>query len=132
MVACSTVTRYSHASEAVKTDMGFAVFTPEAAQSTKLPVLYWLSGLTCDDTNFIFKVSAAHFVLSTLRANLATDLCWPCEMTPIASQGWLLVKTEAACANLSEKKGVRENGKHLSVAACGGAGTRVCVNGAVI
>jgi len=52
------VTRYSHPSETVKTDMGFAVFTPEHPPAAKLPVLYWLSGLTCDDTNFIFKAGA--------------------------------------------------------------------------
>eukprot|EP00729_Bicosta_minor_P010855 gene10855-10962_t len=52
-----TVTRYRHYSEAVKCEMGFAVYTPKAAEApdAAVPALYWLSGLTCDDTNFIFK-----------------------------------------------------------------------------
>jgi len=53
-----SVTRYRHASETVKCDMGFAVYTPAAAATKKVPTLYWLSGLTCDDTNFIFKAGA--------------------------------------------------------------------------
>ena len=40
-------------------DMVFAVYLPpQAEQGGKLPVLYWLSGLTCTDENFMQKAGA--------------------------------------------------------------------------
>ncbi len=53
--------RYRHTSAALGCDMEFAVFLPPAAvgsQSCKVPVLYWLSGLTCTDQNFMQKAGA--------------------------------------------------------------------------
>ena len=38
---------YRHASSATGTDMIFSVFVPEHAEGVKLPVLWYLSGLTC-------------------------------------------------------------------------------------
>jgi S-formylglutathione hydrolase len=42
---------YRHASAATGTDMTFAVYVPEHAPGAKLPVLWWLSGLTCTHAN---------------------------------------------------------------------------------
>ncbi len=50
--------RYRHESLSVKGDMVFAIFLPPQAESTKVPVLYWLSGLTCTDENFSQKAGA--------------------------------------------------------------------------
>jgi S-formylglutathione hydrolase len=51
--------RYSHKSETLKCDMHFSVFIPPNTHNTsKLPVLYWLSGLTCNDENFVTKAGA--------------------------------------------------------------------------
>ncbi len=51
--------RYRHRSNALNCDMVFAVYLPpQAEQGAKLPVLYWLSGLTCTDENFMQKASA--------------------------------------------------------------------------
>jgi len=50
--------RYSHNSETVHTTMTFSIFIPNHASNEKLPVLYWLSGLTCTDENFITKAGA--------------------------------------------------------------------------
>jgi len=36
----------------------FAMYLPDTAQSKKLPVVYWLSGLTCTDENFSQKAGA--------------------------------------------------------------------------
>jgi len=36
----------------------FAIFLPDAAESKKLPVVYWLSGLTCTDENMSQKGGA--------------------------------------------------------------------------
>lgn len=48
--------RYRHRSDVLGCDMVFAVYLPpQAEQGGKLPVLYWLSGLTCTDENFMQK-----------------------------------------------------------------------------
>lgn len=46
---------YKHSSSLLKCDMNFAVYLPNAHETTKLPVLIWLSGLTCSEQNFITK-----------------------------------------------------------------------------
>jgi S-formylglutathione hydrolase len=38
--------------------MRFGVYLPPQAQSRRVPVLYWLSGLTCTEENFIVKAGA--------------------------------------------------------------------------
>ncbi|MBD2838189.1 S-formylglutathione hydrolase [Pseudomonas sp. JM0905a] len=51
--------RYRHRSTSLNCDMVFAVYLPpQAEQGVKLPVLYWLSGLTCTDENFMQKAGA--------------------------------------------------------------------------
>jgi len=51
--------RYRHRSSSLNCDMAFAVYLPpQAEQGEKLPVLYWLSGLTCTDENFMQKAGA--------------------------------------------------------------------------
>ena len=48
--------RYSHPSESTNCEMTFAIFLPPFASKEKpVPVLYWLSGLTCTDQNFMQK-----------------------------------------------------------------------------
>lgn len=46
---------YRHMSSATSTAMTFAVFVPEHAPGAKLPVLWWLSGLTCTHVNVMDK-----------------------------------------------------------------------------
>ena len=46
---------YSHASAATGTEMKFSVFVPDRALGTKLPVLWFLSGLTCTHANVTDK-----------------------------------------------------------------------------
>jgi len=51
--------RYRHHSETLYCDMIFAVYLPPGADDdTPVPVLYWLSGLTCTDENFMQKAGA--------------------------------------------------------------------------
>ncbi|TKB45439.1 S-formylglutathione hydrolase [Thalassotalea mangrovi] len=50
--------RFSHYSQVNQCDMTFAVYHPELATGQHLPVLYWLSGLTCNDENFSTKAGA--------------------------------------------------------------------------
>ena len=46
---------YKHASTVTGTDMTFAVFVPDHAPGAKLPVLWYLSGLTCTHANVMEK-----------------------------------------------------------------------------
>jgi S-formylglutathione hydrolase len=46
---------YRHASAATGTDMTFAVFVPDHAPGARLPVLWFLSGLTCTHANVTDK-----------------------------------------------------------------------------
>lgn len=46
---------YSHVSAETKTDMTFAVFVPDHPAGEKLPVLWFLSGLTCTHANVMDK-----------------------------------------------------------------------------
>jgi len=50
---------YTHESSSNNAPMNFAIFLPEQIKSQKLPVLYWLSGLTCTEENFMIKAGAA-------------------------------------------------------------------------
>ncbi|MDK8462242.1 S-formylglutathione hydrolase [Marinobacter sp. SS13-12] len=53
--------RYRHHSAALDCNMEFAVYLPPTALGTNarpVPVLYWLSGLTCTDQNFMQKAGA--------------------------------------------------------------------------
>ena len=46
---------YRHASAACRTDMTFSVFVPDHAPGAKLPVVWYLSGLTCSHANVTEK-----------------------------------------------------------------------------
>lgn len=46
---------YTHQSETTGTDMTFSVFVPDHAPGAKLPVLWFLSGLTCTHANVTEK-----------------------------------------------------------------------------
>ena len=51
--------RYQHDALSTQCNMTFAVYLPPAAlEGAKVPVLYWLSGLTCTDENFMQKAGA--------------------------------------------------------------------------
>ncbi|MEZ5779136.1 MAG: S-formylglutathione hydrolase [Paracoccaceae bacterium] len=49
---------YTHASEACACDMTFGLFLPEAASEMPVPVLWYLSGLTCTHENAMVKAGA--------------------------------------------------------------------------
>ncbi|WP_344799596.1 S-formylglutathione hydrolase [Litoribacillus peritrichatus] len=53
--------RYRHHSPVLGCDMVFSVYLPPQAENTHLPHLYWLSGLTCDDQNFVTKAGAQRY-----------------------------------------------------------------------
>ena len=52
---------YRHRSEVLGCDMTVGVYFPPQAQEGPCPVLYWLSGLTCNEQNFITKAGAQRY-----------------------------------------------------------------------
>ena len=49
---------YRHASATCAVPMNFAVYRPPQAERGPVPVLYFLSGLTCTEENFTIKAGA--------------------------------------------------------------------------
>lgn len=52
---------YAHASETLDCRMQLGVFVPPAAERGPVPVLYFLSGLTCTEQNFATKAGAQRY-----------------------------------------------------------------------
>lgn len=66
--------RYRHPSTVTNTTMTFAVFLPpQAGEGRRVPVLYWLSGLTCTDENFMQKAGAMRAAAELGLAIVAPD-----------------------------------------------------------
>ncbi|MGZ3461487.1 MAG: S-formylglutathione hydrolase [Archangium sp.] len=53
-----TVAYYRHESAVCGGEMRFAVYLPPQARAGKVPVLYYLSGLTCTEETFLIKAGA--------------------------------------------------------------------------
>jgi S-formylglutathione hydrolase len=53
--------------------MTFAVFLPPQAEAERVPVVYWLSGLTCTDENFVTKAGAQQYAAEHGIAVVAPD-----------------------------------------------------------
>ena len=52
---------WQHESAVLDCAMRFAVYLPPQARDRACPVLYWLSGLTCSEQNFITKAGAQRY-----------------------------------------------------------------------
>ena len=50
--------RYKDQSALLNCEMTFSIYLPPQASQGPVPVLYWLSGLTCTDENFVQKAGA--------------------------------------------------------------------------
>lgn len=53
--------RFKHNSDVLQCEMRFSLFLPSRAKQQKVPLLYWLSGLTCNDENFVQKAGAQRY-----------------------------------------------------------------------
>jgi S-formylglutathione hydrolase len=56
-----TVGYYSHQSQTCNNEMNFAVYIPPQAKFQPVPILYYLSGLTCSEENFTVKAGAQRY-----------------------------------------------------------------------
>jgi len=65
--------RVQHASTACNCDMVFAIYLPPQAKQKPVPVLYWLSGLTCTDENFMQKAGAQRMAAELGMAIVCPD-----------------------------------------------------------
>ncbi|RJX68957.1 S-formylglutathione hydrolase [Vibrio sinensis] len=66
--------QYTHTSDTLNCNMRFAIFLPpNATKSNPVPVLYWLSGLTCTDENFMQKAGAFRVAAELGIAIVAPD-----------------------------------------------------------
>jgi S-formylglutathione hydrolase len=52
---------WQHRSRSLDCDMRFGIYLPPRATHARCPVLYWLSGLTCTEQNFITKAGAQRY-----------------------------------------------------------------------
>ncbi|WP_428240087.1 S-formylglutathione hydrolase [Gynuella sp.] len=66
--------RFGHTSTTLNCQMRFSVYLPpQVEDGTKVPVLYWLSGLTCTDENFMQKAGAQQLAAELGIAIVAPD-----------------------------------------------------------
>ncbi len=64
---------YSHNSAETKTPMQFSIFTPGHESGQDLPVLWYLSGLTCTEENFTVKAGAQRYAAEHGLCVIAPD-----------------------------------------------------------
>ena len=53
--------QYQHHSQLLACTMRFSVYLPPQAPQSPVPVIYWLSGLTCNEQNFVLKAGAQKY-----------------------------------------------------------------------
>lgn len=64
---------WSHDSQVLGATAKFAIYLPPQANTQRVPVLYWLSGLTCTEQNFITKAGAQRYAAEHGIAIVAPD-----------------------------------------------------------
>lgn len=64
---------YSHWAKSNQCEMRFAIYLPPAAERELVPALYWLSGLTCSEQNFITKAGAQRLAAELNLAIIVSD-----------------------------------------------------------
>jgi S-formylglutathione hydrolase len=65
--------RFQHYSPTLDCHMSFAIYLPPQAEKQNVPVLYWLSGLTCTEENFVQKAGAQRLAAELGIAIVAPD-----------------------------------------------------------
>lgn len=68
-----TQTIFSHESTETGCTMRVSIYLPPQAQGNKVPVLFWLSGLTCTEENFTAKAGAQRVAAELGMAFVAPD-----------------------------------------------------------
>lgn len=79
---------YKHASASCRSEMRFAVYLPPQAESEPVPVLYYLSGLTCTEENFMAKAGAQRLAAQHGLMLVAPDTSPRNQATPGEDESW--------------------------------------------
>ena len=79
--------RFIHQSECNDCTMTAAIFLPPQSHSSAVPALFWLSGLTCTDENFMTKAGAFRMAAELGIAIVAPDTSPRGEHVPDDSEG---------------------------------------------
>lgn len=79
--------RFSHESKVVGCTMNCQIYLPPQAEKGKVPVLYWLSGLTSTDENFVLKAGAQRYAAECGLAIVAADTSPRGEGVPTSDDG---------------------------------------------
>ncbi len=65
--------QFTHKSDVCKSIMTFSIYLPPQAKDANVPVVWWLSGLTCTDQNFVTKAGSQAFAAEHGIAVIAPD-----------------------------------------------------------
>lgn len=65
--------RYQHDSQVLKCSMVFTLFLPKSDNNQAIPLIWWLSGLTCDDQNFATKGGFQAYAQANQQAIVIPD-----------------------------------------------------------
>ncbi|MEZ5529514.1 MAG: S-formylglutathione hydrolase [Porticoccaceae bacterium] len=79
--------RFRHPSAVLGCEMTFSIYLPPQVAHQSVPVLYWLSGLTCTDENFVIKAGAQRYAAEYGIALVAPDTSPRGEGVPDDPQG---------------------------------------------
>ncbi len=80
--------RYKHLSQKNNCEMHFSLYLPPEASAEKpVPLIFWLSGLTCTDENFVQKAGAQQFAAKYQVAILCPDTSPRGEAVPDDPEG---------------------------------------------
>ncbi|MCB5363605.1 S-formylglutathione hydrolase [Pusillimonas sp. CC-YST705] len=79
---------YKHESEAIGLPMKFSVYLPPQAQQGKVPVLFYLAGLTCTEETFMIKGGAQRFAAQHGIMLVACDTSPRGAGVPGEDEGW--------------------------------------------
>lgn len=92
---------YTHDSDTLGCTMQFGVYLPPAAAERALPVVYWLSGLTCTEQNFVTKAGAQRYAAEHDVIVVAPDTS-PRGEHVADDEGWDLGKGAGFYVNATE------------------------------
>ncbi len=65
--------QFRHHATTTNCEMTFSIYLPPQSDTQPTPVLYWLSGLTCTDQNFVTKAGAQHLAATHGLAIVCPD-----------------------------------------------------------
>lgn len=81
--------QFKHPSKTNLCDMTGSIYLPPQAEQKSVPVLYWLSGLTCTDENFVHKSGAQRYAAEHGIAIVTPDTSPRGDVVPDdADAGW--------------------------------------------